>query len=95
MTVLYRNPCYSEGSCNEVDLYNPMGLYVAINTRILIRSSPNLSQPFARPNDASDKILLRLAHWSTTYSCLKVWAHGRRLESHPISSPCEPSAQVS
>ena len=21
--------------------------------------------------------------------------HGRRLESHPISSPCEPSAQVS
>ena len=23
------------------------------------------------------------------YSCLKVWTHGRRLKSHPISSPCE------
>ena len=29
-------------------------------------------------------ILLRLVHWSQRYSCLRVWMHGRRLESHPI-----------
>ena len=54
-----------------------------------------------------DKIWLLLAHWLWRYSCLKVlthaqtdgctdgWTDGRQLDSHPISSPCEPAAQVS
>ena len=32
-------------------------------------------QPISLPNDASDKIWLRLTHWSQRYSCLKVWTH--------------------
>ena len=50
---------------------------------------------FPDPMMLQIKKLLRLVHWSQRYSCLKVWMHGRRLESHPISLPCEPSAQVS
>ena len=29
------------------------------------------------------------------FECVDARTHGHRLESHPISSPCEPSAQVS
>ena len=33
----------------------------------------NLMQPFPHPNDASDKIWLRLAHWLQRYSSLKMF----------------------
>ena len=63
----------------------------------------NITQPFPQFSNASDKIWLRLAHWLRRYSCLKVLTHGRtdahtdgrRLDWYTISSPCEPSAQVS
>ena len=67
----------------------------------------NIIQPFPQPNDASDKIWFRSTDWFQRYSCLKVWTHGRmdgrtderRLDWYTtttcISSPCEPSAQVS
>ena len=55
----------------------------------------NLMQTFPQPNDASDKIWLRLANWSQRYLCLNVWTDWRWLDLYTISSPCEPSAQVS
>ena len=33
----------------------------------------NLKQPFPYPNDGSDKISLRLAHWLRRYSSLKLF----------------------
>ena len=35
----------------------------------------NLMQHFLHPNDGSDKILLRLAHWLQRYSSLKMFTH--------------------
>ena len=63
----------------------------------------NLTQSIPHPNGASGKIWLRAVHWLWRYSCLKVWTDactdgrtdGRWLEWYTISSPCEPSAQVS
>ena len=43
-------------------------------------------QPFPQPNNASDKIWLRSAHWLQRYSCLKLWTTKDRHRS-PISSP--------
>ena len=37
----------------------------------------NLMQPFPHPNDGSDKILLRLAHWLRRYSSLKMLTHSQ------------------
>ena len=37
----------------------------------------NLMQPFSHPNDGSDKILLRLAHWLRRYSSLKMFTDAR------------------
>ena len=37
----------------------------------------NLMQSIPHPNDASDKIWLRLAHWLLRYSSLKMFTHGR------------------
>ena len=36
----------------------------------------NLMQSIPHPNDASDKIWLRLAHWLRRYSSLKMFTHG-------------------
>ena len=59
----------------------------------------NLMQPFPHPNDGSDKISLRLAHWLRRYSSLKMFTdthtdrqthrktHRRRLDWYTISSP--------
>ena len=47
-------------------------------------------QPSPHPNDASDKISKIFM-----FESVDARTDGRRLESHPISSPCEPSAQVS
>ena len=56
-------------------------------------------QRFPHPNNGSDKIWLRLAHWLRRNSSLKMFTHGhthgRRIDRYTISSPCEPSAQVS
>ena len=58
---------------------------------------PNVMQPFPHPNDRSDKISLRLAHWLRRYSSLKMFTdrhthtdthtHRRRLDWYTISSP--------
>ena len=70
--------------------YNPMGA---------IRC-PKPNAAFPHPNDGSDKISLRFAHWLRRYSSLKMFTHGRmqgrthgrRIDRYTISSPCEPSA---
>ena len=48
--------------------------------------------PFPHPNDVSDKIWLQSAHWLRRYLG---HIHRRQLDGYTISSPCEPSAQVS
>ena len=56
--------------------YNPMGAIRCHGNQSSY--SPwlkNLMQPFPHPNDASDKIWLRSAHWPQRYSCLKMWTH--------------------
>ena len=61
----------------------------------------NLIQPFPHPSAATHKILFSLAHWLQRYSSLKVLTtmtddDGRTRDHwYTISSPCEPSAQVS
>ena len=47
----------------------------------------NLMQPFPHPNDGSNKILLRLAHWLRRYSSLKMFTHRQQLNWYTISSP--------
>ena len=64
----------------------------------------NLMQPFPHPNDGSDKISLRLAHWLRRYSSLEMFTH-RQTDTQPDSRTTarlvyykltfEPSAQVS
>ena len=79
-------------------------LSVAMETRVLIRPDPKPNtKPFPLLNDAVDKIWSRLALLSLRYSSLKMCTDagtdartdGRRLDYYTISSPCEPSAQVS
>ena len=59
----------------------------------------NLMQSIPQPNDASDKIWLRLAHWLRRYLSLKMFTHGRmdgrtdrrlidRYTINPASIPC-------
>ena len=78
--------------------YNPMG---AIRCHGHQSSGPKPNASFSLPNDASDKIWSQLAHWSQRYSCLKMFTDAQTyrrtaaIDSHPLSSPCEPSAQVS
>ena len=78
----------------------PYGSYllsVALETRVLFRSAKHLMQPFPHPM----MFQIKLAHMSQRESYSKVFMHkqrrtdGRRLESYPMSSPYEPSAQVS
>ena len=75
--------------------YNPMG---AIHCHGHQSSDPiwsnlvqNLMHSFPLPNDASDKIWLRLAHWLWRYSSLKMFTDTqtdrRRLDWYTISSP--------
>ena len=70
-----------------------------METRVPILPGPNLMQSIPHPNDASDKIWLQLAHWLWRYLSLKMFTDertdGRRIDRYTISSPCEPSAQVS
>ena len=60
----------------------------------------NLMQIFPHPNDGSDKISLRYAHWLRRYSSLKMFTHRHtyrqtttRLVYYKLTF--EPSAQVS
>ena len=77
-------------------------LSVAMEARVLIRPGPNPNKAIPL-NDALDKMWSRLALLSYRYLSLKMWTHGRtdartdgrRLDYCTISSPCEPSAQVS
>ena len=60
----------------------------------------NLMQPFPFSSDATYKIWSGLAYWLQRYLSLKVWTtdddDGRMTDHwYTISSPCEPSAQVS
>ena len=45
-------------------------------------------QPFPHPNDGSNKILLRLAHWLLRYSSLKMFTdtHTGKNEEDPIKN---------
>ena len=52
--------------------YNPMGAICCYPYLV-----QNLMQSIPHPNDASDKIWLRLAHWLRRYSSLKMFTHGR------------------
>ena len=57
-------------------------------------------QSIPHPNDASDKIWLRMAHWLRRYSSLKMFTDGRtnaRTPDRPVyyKLTFEPSAQVS
>ena len=85
--------------------YNPMG---AIRCHGHQSSDPiwpqNLMQPFPHPNDGSDKISLRLAHWLRRYSSLKMFTDTHtHTETHTQTTArlvyykltFEPSAQVS
>ena len=55
----------------------------------------NLMQSIPHPNDASDKICIRLAHWLRRYLSLKMFTDGRtdaltdgrRIDRYTISSP--------
>ena len=72
-------------------------LSVAMETRSY--QVQNLMQSIPHPNDASDKIWLRLAHWLRRYSSLKMFTDaqtngltdaltdGRRIDRYTISSP--------
>ena len=55
----------------------------------------NLMQPFSHPNDGSDKILLRLAHWLRRYSSLKMFTDARTDARTHARTPDRPTAQVS
>ena len=55
--------------------YNPMGAircHGPWTPEFQSDLAQNLMQPFLHPNDGSDKILLRLAHWLRRYSSLKM-----------------------
>ena len=73
-------------------------LFVARETRVLIRSCQNPMQLFPPPNDASDKIWLWSVHWLKRYACLKLLRRrttddGRRTMGM-LKVTYEPSAQV-
>ena len=51
--------------------YNPMGV-IRCHGHQRSDLAQNLMQPFSHPNDGSDKISLRLAHWLRRYSSLKM-----------------------
>ena len=53
--------------------YNAMGAIRCHGIRVPIGSGPKPIEPFPRPNDGSDKISVRLAHWLRRYSSLKMF----------------------
>ena len=55
--------------------YNPMGAIRCHEFRSDL--TQNLMQLFPHPNDGSDKISLRLAHWLRRYSSLKMFTDAR------------------
>ena len=80
--------------------YYPMGTIRCHRNQSRSDLAQNLMQPFPHPNDGSDKISLRLAHWLLRYSSLKMFTHRHtdrqttaRLVYYKLTF--EPSAQVS
>ena len=73
--------------------YNPMGA-IRCHGKPEFRSYlvQNLMQSIPHPNDASDKIWLRLAHWLRRYSSLKmftdIFTDVYLCVSFPIKYPC-------
>ena len=57
--------------------YNPMGAIRPWTPEFRSDLAQNLMQPFSYPNDGSDKISLRLAHWLRRYSSLKMFTDGQ------------------
>ena len=65
--------------------YKSMGIFPdaqgQLTPQSLVRSgrisNSSEMQSIPHPNDASDKIWLRLAHWLRRYSSLKMFTHGR------------------
>ena len=53
--------------------YNPVSYPLPWTPEFRSNLAQNLLQPFPHPNDGSDKILLRLAHWLWRYSSLKMF----------------------
>ena len=53
--------------------YNPMGAIRCHGHQCSDPIWPKTYQPFPHPNDGSDKISLRLAHWLRRYSSLKMF----------------------
>ena len=75
---------------------NPMGAIRCHGNQFQSYLVQNLMQSIPHPNDASDKIWLRLAHWLRRYSSLKMFTDARtpdRLVYYKLTF--EPSAQVS
>ena len=74
-------------------LYKPYGSYpLPWTPEFRSDLAQNQMQPFPHPNDGSDKISLRLAHWLRGYSSLKCLqtdrhTHRRQLDWYSISSP--------
>ena len=57
--------------------YNPMGAICCWKPEFQSYLVQNLMQSIPHPNDASDKIWLRLAHWLRRYSSLKMFTDPR------------------
>ena len=79
--------------------YNPMGAIRCHGHQSTFRSdlAKNLMQPFPHPNDGSDKISLRLAHWLRRYSSLKMSTDTQPDDGLTgiLVAHLDPSAQVS
>ena len=55
----------------------------------------NLMQPFPQPNDATHKILSRLANWLQRYSSSKVWNfHHLRASNSKMSGLIRPKIEL-
>ena len=53
--------------------YKPVSYSLPWTPEFRSNLAQNLLQPFHHPNNGSDKILLRLAHWLLRYSSLKMF----------------------
>ena len=87
-------PCLQAAYCTLVQYIYPLPWTPEFRTDL----AQNLMQPFPHPNDGSDKISLRLAHWLQRYSSLKMFTDTHtqttaRLVYYKLTF--EPSAQVS
>ena len=71
------------------------GISVVMETRVLVKSALNLMQPFPYPIDATH--LIKIGQLASEIFKFEILDDDGRTTDHwyTISSPCEPSAQVS